>query len=150
MHSAKSLVPTKKKSFNKYLSLPPRCGKWIEAQAAQYITTLATCQVLTSSEPDFCLTASHKLRYKQSMKNILKLSANRARQTPRRNNSKRRDKHSTRSCSPAAFSIKGEDKDKATSRTLRNHQKTHSPTIEQKVRPRPWKKRLDKAAATWK
>ena len=61
----------KKNSFNKYLSLPPRCRKWIEAQAAQYITTLATRQVLTSSEPDFRLTASQELHYKQTMRGIL-------------------------------------------------------------------------------
>jgi hypothetical protein len=39
-----------KNSFNKYLSLPPRCGKWIEAQAAQDMTTLATRKVLTLSQ----------------------------------------------------------------------------------------------------
>ena len=144
MHSAKSLISTKKNSFNKYLSLPPRCGKWIEAQAAQYITTLATRQVLTSSEPNSCLTASQELCYKQSTRSILKSSANMACQTPRR--SKRKDKRSTRSCSPVTFSSKDEDKDKDTSPTLRNHQKTHSPTREQKERPRPWKKRLDKSS----
>ena len=120
----------KKNSFNKYLSLPPQCGKWIKAQAAQYIMTLATRQVLTSSEPYFRLTASQELHYKQSMRGILKLNANMARQTPRRTNNKRIDKCSTRSCSPAAFSSKGEDKDKDTSLTLRNHQKAHSPMRE--------------------
>jgi hypothetical protein len=105
----------------------------------------------TYSEPEIHPIAWQELHYKQSMRSILKSSTNRARQTPRRSNSKRRNKHSTRICSAAAFSSKGEDKAKDTSLTLRNHQKTHFPTRE----PRECdlghgRKRPAKAAATWK
>ena len=71
------------------------------------------------------------------MRSILKSSANRARQTPRRSGSKRRDMRSNRSCSPAAFSSKGKDP----SLTLRNHQKANSPTREPRKRPGAWEKK---------
>jgi hypothetical protein len=141
VHSAKSLVPTQKKnSFNKYLSLPPRCAIHDDTRYSQS----------TYSEPEFHPTAWQELHYKQSMRSILKSSKQGTSNTPR-SNSKRRKKRSTRICSAATFSSKGEDKDKDTSLTLRNHQKTHSPTRE----PRECdlgrgRKRPDKAAATWK
>jgi hypothetical protein len=134
----------KKKSFSKYSSSLPRCVNWIEAQAAQYKTTLATQS--TCSKPEFHLTASQGLHFKQTMRGIFKSSPNRARQTPR-HRSKRRAKCSNRSCSRVALSSKGKDKDKD---TLKNHQKAHSPLREPRERPGAWEKWLDKAAATWK
>ena len=39
-----------KNCYCRYSSSPPRCGKWMEAQPTQYITTLATRKVLTRSQ----------------------------------------------------------------------------------------------------
>ena len=58
------LSSSKKNSYCMYSSSLPQCGKWMESQPTQYITTLATRKVLTLSQKSFDCLAGTPLQKK--------------------------------------------------------------------------------------
>ena len=114
---------------------------WIEAQAAQYITTFTTCKVLDLSQNSIRLPRRNAITSKAE--NYIKIQRKQGTSNTPPQQQKKRQKRSNRS-------YKGKDRQRHfTSLTLRNHQKAHSSTREPREQPGAWEKRFDKAAATW-